>query len=68
MKQVPFRVFHGAADQIVPVGASEVMVKALREAGGKVDLEVYPGVGHDSWTRTYRNPEVWKWLFEQKRK
>lgn len=68
MKQVPFRVFHGAADQIVPVGASEVMVKALREAGGKVDLEVYPGVGHDSWTRTYRNPEVWNWLFEQKRK
>ena len=22
---------------------------------------------HDCWTRTYQDPEVWKWLFSQKR-
>lgn len=27
---------------------------------------IYPGVGHDSWTQTYANPEFWEWLFAQK--
>lgn len=68
MKETPFRVYHGAADQVIPARASKVMVEALKKAGGDVELEVYEGVKHDSWTRTYRNAEVWKWLFEQKMK
>jgi len=23
--------------------------------------------GHDSWTKTYDNPEIYKWLFSHKR-
>lgn len=67
MKKVPFQIYHGDADKVVPQMASEVMVKALRKAGAKVDFESYPGVGHNSWTKTYRNPKVWEWLFTQKR-
>ena len=33
-----------------------------------VKFTVYPEAQHDSWTQTYDNAEVWKWLFEQKRK
>jgi predicted peptidase len=68
LKDLPIWVFHGAKDRAVPLERSEAMVKALKEAGAKsVQLTVYPDAGHDSWTATYDNPEVWAWLFKQKR-
>jgi predicted peptidase len=68
MKAVPFWVFHGEADKVVPLGSSETMVEALRKAGGSVKFRKYPGVGHDSWSATYGDPAVWEWLFSQKKK
>lgn len=68
MKGVPFWVFHGEEDKVVPLGSSETMVKALRGAGASVKFRKYPGVGHDSWSATYRDPAVWEWLFAQKKK
>jgi predicted peptidase len=68
LKDLPIWVFHGAKDRAVPLERSEAMVKALKEAGAKnVQLTVYPEAGHDSWTASYDNPEVWAWLFKQKR-
>ena len=68
MKDLPIRIFHGEADQTLPVGLSRRMYAALKEAGSDVVFYTeYPGVPHDCWTRTYQNPEVWKWLFSQKR-
>lgn len=68
IKDVPFWVFHGKSDNVVPLSASIVMVEALKKAGAKVEFREYPGVGHDSWSATYRDPKVWQWLFEQKKK
>lgn len=67
MKKVPFWVFHGAADNVVPVKASEIMVNALKKEGADVQFRKYPGVRHDSWSATFRNRDVWKWLFAQKK-
>ena len=48
--------------------AAKAFETALKEAGSDVVFyKEYPGVPHDCWTRTYRDPEVWKWLFSQKR-
>lgn len=68
MKKVPFWVFHGGADNVVPLKASSLMVDALKKAGAEVKFREYPGVGHDSWSATYRDAKVWKWFFAQKRK
>ena len=39
------------------------MVKALKEAGNdQVKFTVYPDAGHDSWTETYDNPELYSWF------
>jgi predicted peptidase len=68
LADLPIRVFHGAKDSVVPVENSQEMVEAIRAAGGKdVELTVYPEASHDSWTETYANDDVARWLLSQKR-
>ena len=65
---LPIRVFHGAKDTVVTPDYSQKMVDAIRAAGGtRVELTVYPEANHDSWTETYANDDVAKWLLSQKR-
>lgn len=67
IKDVPAWVFHGAKDNVVPLKYSEEMVEALKENGSNVKFTVYPEANHDSWTKTYNNPEVFEWLLQQSR-
>jgi predicted peptidase len=67
LKRIPFWVFHGQQDRIVVVQQSEEMVQALESAGGNVRFTVYPDAGHDSWTETYNDPNVYGWLLQQQR-
>jgi len=62
LKNVPVWVFHGASDPVVPIEESQKMVDLLRDCGGNVRFTVYPNCGHDSWTRTYQNPELYRWF------
>jgi dipeptidyl aminopeptidase/acylaminoacyl peptidase len=62
---LPIWVFHGAKDAVVPVKASEDMVNALKNYGSDVRLKIYPEANHDSWTETYNNEGLYKWLLEQ---
>jgi predicted peptidase len=65
---LPIWAFHGSADNVVPLRRSEEMVAAVKAAGAQeVKFTVYEGVGHDSWTRTYDNPELYEWLLSHKR-
>lgn len=66
-KDIPIRIFHGAADDVVPAKNSELMAAALKDVRGKAELTLYPGVGHNSWTQTYKDREVIKWLFAQRK-
>jgi acetyl esterase/lipase len=67
LRDVPTWAFHGADDRVVPVNQSERMIAALKEAGGDARLTVYPGVGHDAWTRTYASPVFYEWLLQRRR-
>jgi predicted peptidase len=69
LKEMPIWIFHGDKDTSVPIEFSQMAARWFeRNKAQNVKLTVYPGVAHDSWTQTYDNPEVWEWLFEQKRK
>jgi len=68
ISQVPVWAFHGAQDKAVPLKASEEMIAALRQAGAEPKLTVYPDAGHDSWTATYDNPELYDWLLSHRRR
>lgn len=64
-KAVPVWAFHGEADEVVPARCTREMIEALQKAGGKPKATYYPETNHDSWTRTYDNPEVIRWLLGQ---
>jgi predicted peptidase len=67
LASLPVWVFHGAKDPTVPLQRSKEMVEAIKSAGGNPKFTVYPEAGHDSWTETYNNPELYQWLLEQKK-
>ncbi|MBC8393321.1 MAG: prolyl oligopeptidase family serine peptidase [Deltaproteobacteria bacterium] len=68
LKNLPVWAFHGAKDPVVPVQRSQEMVDAVKANGDSAKLTVYPGVGHDSWTQTYNNDELYEWLLSHSRK
>lgn len=65
--QMPVWAFHGAKDDIVPLGETLAMTRAIEAAGGKVKLTVYPDLFHDSWTVTYQNPLIYAWLLKHRK-
>lgn len=67
IKDLPIWCFHGDQDQAVKVERSRQMIEAIKSAGGEPKYTEYPGVAHDSWTRTYANDEFFAWLFAQKK-
>lgn len=68
LAQIPIWAFHGAKDNIVPLGETLQMTEAVKKAGGDPKVTIYPDLYHDSWTKTYHNPEIYDWLQQQIRK
>lgn len=62
-KKVPLWIFHGNNDPVVPADHSQVMVDAIKEAGGNPRFTLYPGVGHNSWDNAFNEPDLLHWLF-----
>ncbi len=48
--RVPLLVLQGDADIVVPLRQAELLVAAVRDAGGQVENHVYPGEGH-GWSK-----------------
>lgn len=68
LKRLPIWAFHGAKDSVVPPDESERLVAQLKKMGlQQVKLTLYPEANHDSWTETYKNPELYEWLLKQSR-
>ena len=69
IQNVPMWVFHGAQDDIVLPRKAELMIDALkRQCGVDVRYTLYPDANHrESFTRAYDDPELYAWLFAQRR-
>ena len=65
--RLPIWTFHGADDDVSPADNTREMVARLRALGSPVRYTEYPGVGHNSGRRAYEEPELFRWLFAQKR-
>ena len=64
---LPIWAFHGEKDAAVKPGRSREMIEAIKAAGGEPRYTEYPGVGHNSWSPTYANPDLYAWLFAQRK-
>jgi len=62
IKDTPIWAFHGDADPVVSVDLSRVMIQTIREAGGEPKYTEYPGVGHNSWTPAFAEPDLLPWI------
>ncbi len=51
----PFLIMHGDNDQLVPLGQSIILAKALIDAGVEVTMKTIPGAGHEG--PEFRNAE-----------
>ena len=60
-------IFHGEADNVVSVEYSKRMYEAIKKKTPDVKLTTYPDVQHDSWTHTFREPELMTWLLSRKK-
>src|SRR5690606_2488100 len=70
LQKLPVWAFHGDQDGVVKPSGSINMIEALKNCKDRDEeltkFTLYPGVKHDSWTVTYNNPEIYKWLLKFK--
>ncbi len=66
IRHLPVWAFHGARDDVVPPSESIRLVEELRRCDGHVRFTLYPDLAHDSWTRTYANPELYRWFLSHR--
>lgn len=63
LMQTPLWIFHGEADDIVPVHLSRDVYKEMVKLGGKmVKYTEYPGVKHNSWENVAKEKTLQQWL------
>ena len=67
LKNVPVWAFHGEKDNVVPPHRTTELVEELKKLGADVRQTLYPDAGHDSWTETYNNEELYKWFLSHHR-
>lgn len=65
LKQTPLWLFHGTSDQVVPSYFSSDLYHALKLRKAAVNITLFAGIGHDSWTPTFKHPKLLDWLFNQ---
>lgn len=66
-KNTALWIFHGSADNVVPVQFSQQMYETLKSAGNEVKYTEYPGVNHGSWINVFQNTELAPWLLSHKK-
>lgn len=67
LRHLPIWIFHGAKDDVVPPDDDRRTYAALQAAGAAVRYTEFPEATHNSWDAAYATPELWPWLFAQRR-
>lgn len=64
---LPIWIFHNAGDTRIDSEEAEHMADLIAQSGGDVRITLYDSDAHNSWDRTYNDPEVIDWLLSQSR-
>lgn len=64
----PVKAYHGDKDDVVELINSELMIKNIKSEGGRVELCVLNGFGHnDGIYEAYKNRDLIEWMLQQRR-
>lgn len=64
----PIHAVIGGQDRQTTNDSVREIAAAVKAAGGKnIKVTLHEDLGHNVWSRTYENPETWKWLLSHKR-
>ncbi|MDG2122640.1 MAG: prolyl oligopeptidase family serine peptidase [Verrucomicrobiales bacterium] len=64
---IPVWAWHGDKDNVIKASRSLDMVDALKKAGANPKYTEVAGRGHNVWTDAFNSPDLWAWLFAQKK-
>jgi len=62
-KKTPLWLFHGSFDQTVSVNYARNTYTLLNDGKREIKYTEYPGVYHNSWDNTFKEPGVFAWIF-----
>jgi len=66
VRKMPIRIYNGDIDTSVsPDYSRNAFIELKAEGSQSVEHIEYQGVGHDSWTPAFAEPDFLKWLFSQ---
>ncbi len=64
VKNMPIRIYHGTADNVVsPEHSKNAYIELKANGAEKVELILYPEVGHNSWTNAFASPDFLSWMY-----
>ena len=67
LRHIPVMMVHGDKDDIVPLEDSTSMLHSINKRGGKAELRILEGVGHDAWEFAYEGDWLAEWFLSHKR-
>ncbi|MDR0371924.1 MAG: prolyl oligopeptidase family serine peptidase [Prevotellaceae bacterium] len=68
VKHLPIRIYHGDSDTVVsPENSRNAYIELKAEGSDLVEYYEYAGVGHESWSQAFEEPDFLEWLFSQKK-
>ncbi len=65
LAKLPIFIYHGDCDDIVPITESIGMLRAVNKNGGKAQMKICYGVGHNAWDYAYTDDSLLEWLLSQ---
>lgn len=68
LTRVPMWVMHTENDSIFPVSYARNIVRGIHAAGGNVRYTELPMMDHNCPYQGFYAPQIWQWMFAQKKK
>lgn len=65
LSRLPIFIYHGDCDDIVPITESIGMLRAVNKNGGRAQMKICYGVGHNAWDYAYTDESLIEWLLSQ---
>lgn len=63
----PIYMVHGDCDTVVPITDSIQMLTSVNSRGGKAQIKICYGVGHDAWNYAYTDGDLLNWMLSQRK-